>query len=709
MVEIIPKASHRWGNTLTKEPTCTKAGERYHICSVCGEREVTQTLGKRAHAWGSIQTKAATCKKTGERYRVCSVCGEKEVIQILDKKDHTWRVTSTVQATCQKAGKTVKVCTVCGETEEETIPISESHAWGPTKTVKATCTATGKISRTCTICGQEEIIQTLPKVEHVYESEVTTPATVSKEGLRTFTCKNCKDTYTEIIPRGGSGIDDVVLGQGLMPEPWAPVGYGDLSQDHWAFEDMDQAAKMGILQGTGLGMEPNGTLTWGQGLTIAARTFAPDLYIEEVAAGTRWDIAAYRVCLKAGILLPAGEEYLPISEDPAALSAPIDRLNTLALLSRAIPEKVADSPLIEWTDGERKTVTAGDRLEDFATVPEAYQKAVERLFNLSILKGAGIQDELGNTHYYINGAEVLHRCDGAALFMRGLGKLDSTYRSKSKDVTVHFIDENGAELCPAKVFNANIGQSTYYLASELMEENPDFHYYQVADQTFYNVSTVCSSYTAVIRPMTQTERGYRDFEDKVERGEVTWEDEWKEDYNRYAYGENLYKHQLLFGTPDQRRYGSQSEAYQHQTTISFPVWKLKSNGEKYGITVSLVINAAIAEDVVNLFTEIYNDPEQFPIQDMGGYGWRGDSATGEHNTGTAIDINPTQNYQVRDGRAMTGTHWTPGEDPYSIPENGSVVRIFEKYGWAWGGNAWCGYSDQTTGYHDYMHFSYMGG
>jgi hypothetical protein len=37
-----------------------------------------------------------------------------------------------------------------------------------------------------------------------------------------------------------------------------------------------------------------------------------------------------------------------------------------------------------------------------------------------------------------------------------------------------------------------------------------------------------------------------------------------------------------------------------------------------------------------------------------------------------------------------------------------VVRIFAAHGWSWGGNAWAKDADPSTGYHDYMHFSYMG-
>ena len=43
--------------------------------------------------------------------------------------------------------------------------------------------------------------------------------------------------------------------------------------------------------------------------------------------------------------------------------------------------------------------------------------------------------------------------------------------------------------------------------------------------------------------------------------------------------------------------------------------------------------------------------------------------------------------------------WAPGENPYSIPPNGDVVKSFKKYGWGWGG--------EWRSKRDYMHFSYF--
>lgn len=172
-------------------------------------------------------------------------------------------------------------------------------------------------------------------------------------------------------------------------------------------------------------------------------------------------------------------------------------------------------------------------------------------------------------------------------------------------------------------------------------------------------------------------------------------------------GENEAKYQLLFGSPAKRRFASEAEADAAMTEVEVPCWKL-DHGEKSPSTVTLTVHAALAGDVLAIFTEIFNDPEQFPILDAGGYDWRGDRATGEHNCGTAIDLNWRQNYQVRSGKAQAGDHWLPGEDPYSIPPDGSVVRIFQTHGWAWGGDAWAESTDPGSGYHDYMHFSYMG-
>ena len=141
-------------------------------------------------------------------------------------------------------------------------------------------------------------------------------------------------------------------------------------------------------------------------------------------------------------------------------------------------------------------------------------------------------------------------------------------------------------------------------------------------------------------------------------------------------------------------------------TFTVPVWQLpEESGEKQSSTMQLTMHRALVPTVRQIFQEIYEGEEQFPIKNIGGYAWR-QSERSEHRQGTAIDINWEENYEAErneDGSLtpITGEYWKPGEDPFSIPEDGDVVRIFKKYGFSWGGDAW-------SSKRDYMHFSYFG-
>ena len=495
----------------------------------------------------------------------------------------------------------------------------------------------------------------------------------------------------------------------------AQGGYPDLPQDHWAYSYTDRAAQLKILLGVGEGrMAPDQELTWGQCLAIAARTFAPDAYAQ--AQGESWELTAYQACLDAGILLPAGWEFLDVTGDGASLGRPISRQDTAVLLARALPEEVTGQRTsYDPETWERVVLTAQDALADYPALGADYQEAVARLFDLEIVQGSPVETGEGET-YYFNGGDLLHRADGATLFLRALDALDSRHYGEEKRVTVHLVDDQGAPLAADLQVEAAVGRSLSYEISDQVEALDALHYYTLYPEngrlsTYQDtrVSTACAEYTLVYYPMSERERAQQDFFDAVSRGELSMEDYWWQSFHRYELGENELKHYILFGDQNKRRFDSEAEAQAGQVTVTVPLWRINSQGVKYSAQGSFSVNAAIAEDVVAIFTEIYNDPEQFPIKDLGGYGWRGDSATGEHNCGTAIDINPNENYQIRDGEILVGSCWAPGENPYSIDPDGSVVRIFAQHGWSWGGDAWAWSDSPETGYHDYMHFSYMGG
>lgn len=466
-----------------------------------------------------------------------------------------------------------------------------------------------------------------------------------------------------------------------LAAPAAAAEYRDLPDSHWAYEEMSYAAWLGLINGVGGNqMAPGQPLTRGQFLAMFARAFAPQQYQILQSKGFAWDQAALLSAQNAG-LVPAGLDLWD-------LNGPITRLEVALLLNQAIPQEVV-SRSSYWAPAAENVLT------DYALIAPEYRQAVSNLVALDIVRG--------KSDGSFGGSDVLQRCDGSVLLVRAVEAIDSALYRQDMRLNLTFVDESGACVSTAEAVSI-VGESAYDLAARNAPAGYELDY---ASCGAFFVSSVQSNYTIALRTLSEAERQEALFWEMLWSGQAAYEDYYKQDFLLKELGENPRKHLLLFGDFDTRRFPSQEAASAGMATITVPVWKL-SNGQKVSSTLSLTIHAALAEDVKQIFTEIYNDPEQFPIADLGGYAWRGDSATGEHNCGTAIDINASQNYQIRDGQVLAGSYWKPGEDPYSIPENGSVVRIFAEHGWSWGGNAWAWDADPSTGNHDYMHFSYMG-
>ncbi len=146
-------------------------------------------------------------------------------------------------------------------------------------------------------------------------------------------------------------------------------------------------------------------------------------------------------------------------------------------------------------------------------------------------------------------------------------------------------------------------------------------------------------------------------------------------------------------------YTDRATAEADMVNVEIRTWDLNRNGEKYTREWTLKVHKSLAKTVKVIFEEIYNGEEQFPIHDVYCFSWSGKS---EHSIGCAIDINYEENYYCDpNGNALVGNYWKPGEDPYSIPPDGDLVKAFNKYGYIWG-IYW------NSGYRDYMHFSFFG-
>lgn len=158
----------------------------------------------------------------------------------------------------------------------------------------------------------------------------------------------------------------------------------------------------------------------------------------------------------------------------------------------------------------------------------------------------------------------------------------------------------------------------------------------------------------------------------------------------------------IFGevVPDHRTvYDAKQEGLLTQITI--PTWDYNSSRTaKVTKYRKIWVHQNIAATLQAAFDEIYNSPEQQVISDIGGY--YASSGLSEHPVGLAFDVNVDSNYYCQpDGTAITGSHWDPDNDPYSIPLDCDFVRILKKYGFT-RGIYW------RSGKKDYMHFSYFG-
>lgn len=159
--------------------------------------------------------------------------------------------------------------------------------------------------------------------------------------------------------------------------------------------------------------------------------------------------------------------------------------------------------------------------------------------------------------------------------------------------------------------------------------------------------------------------------------------------------------EIITGSSEKNQFADVNEAVLNMTDISVKVWKLTASGSKETASLTLTINKNVAEDVKKIFEEIYNGKEKFPIKSCSAYSYR--DGKSQHSNGTAIDINPEENYFIsREGVIKAGTLWKPGVNPYSILPDGDVVRAFNRYGWHWSPDM-----NWRNGA-DYMHFSLSG-
>ncbi|MHB8994999.1 MAG: CapA family protein [Armatimonadota bacterium] len=164
----------------------------------------------------------------------------------------------------------------------------------------------------------------------------------------------------------------------------------------------------------------------------------------------------------------------------------------------------------------------------------------------------------------------------------------------------------------------------------------------------------------------------------------------------------LVAQQGALGNLDERRvreesfYIVQTPNLPKMRTVHFLAWDFE-NGVKVSKKRHVTVHQSLAEEVRQIFREIYHDPGRFPIHDIVGYNYRtvaGGTGMSRHAYGRAIDLNRAENPVVCAGEKIVHPKeppyvpkaYRPGEDPFSIPRQSIVVKAFKRRGWTWGGD-----------------------
>ena len=188
---------HIWdAGVVTKEATCTEAGEITYTCEVCKETK-TETIAAKGHTYSTEWTidKEATCTEAGSKSHHCTECDAKTDETEIAAKGHTWDAGKvTKEATCTEAGEITYTCEVCKETKTEAIE-AKGHTWDAgVVTKEATCTEAGEKTYTCEVC-KETKTETIAAKGHTYSTEWTVDkeATTTEAGSKSHHCTVCGD------------------------------------------------------------------------------------------------------------------------------------------------------------------------------------------------------------------------------------------------------------------------------------------------------------------------------------------------------------------------------------------------------------------------------------------------------------------------------------------------------------------------------------
>ena len=208
---------HVWNDgEISKDSTCTEAGEKVYTCKVCGETK-TEEIAALGHSYSEEWTvdKEATCEEAGSKSHHCTRpgCDSKTEVTEIAALGHEWGEGKETKApTCTEAGEKTYTCTRCDATKTEAIE-ALGHAYSEEWTVdkEATCEEAGSKSHHCTRpgCDSKTEVTEIAALGHEWgEGTETKAPTCTEAGEKTYTCTRCDKTKTEAIEALGHAYSE---------------------------------------------------------------------------------------------------------------------------------------------------------------------------------------------------------------------------------------------------------------------------------------------------------------------------------------------------------------------------------------------------------------------------------------------------------------------------------------------------------------------
>ena len=213
----IEHKEHVWNDgEISKDSTCTEAGEKVYTCKVCGETK-TEAIEALGHAYSEEWTvdKEATCEEAGSKSHHCTRpgCDSKTDVTVIEALGHEWGEGKETKApTCTEAGEKTYTCTRCDKTKTEAIE-ALGHAYSDEWTVdkEATCEEAGSKSHHCTRpgCDSKTDLTEIAALGHEWgEGTETKAPTCTEAGEKTYTCTRCDKTKTEEVAALGHAYSE---------------------------------------------------------------------------------------------------------------------------------------------------------------------------------------------------------------------------------------------------------------------------------------------------------------------------------------------------------------------------------------------------------------------------------------------------------------------------------------------------------------------